>query len=447
MVSKRAPSREPFSLYTETMEAAPLNSSEFGTWSGRAIMLLDLDAFFASVEQLDHPEWRGKPVIVGGDADRHGVVSTCSYEAREYGVRSAMPASQAERLCPDAIWTHGRHDRYRELSDAVMGMILDETPYVEQVSIDEAFADITPTRVNREHPAEVARRIQSRVSDEVGVTCSVGVGPTKSVAKIASDMDKPHGLTVVYPGTEDAFLGPLPIKVMSGVGKVAQGKLLSMGIQTLSDLANADEGALEEVFGSRAAMMAARARGEDASAITTEREMKSVSHEQTFADVLTSHDDIHAALVTLLGKVARRLRRKGVQARTLSVKIRFADRSIRNAQLSLADPSNNEIELASYLEGLLAKVWRPGDEVRLLGVRTSGFDEPAPLRQEALFEDDAPSEVQSDLLIDDEGKREGLVRATDILKDKFGEDAVFFGSALRNAGNDTGSSSKHPARR
>lgn len=417
-------------------------------WSGRAILLVDLDAFFASVEQLDHPEWRGKPVIVGGDADRHGVVSTCSYEARAYGVRSAMPSSTARRLCPDAIWTEGHHERYRELSRRVMDIIRDETPYVEQVSIDEAFADITPSRVNTEHPASIARRIQSRVSDEVGVTCSVGLGVSKSVAKIASDMDKPCGLTVVYPGSEQHFLADLPIKVLSGVGKAAQQQLLKAGVRTLGTLAAADEELLHAVFGSRAEMMRARALGRDPSEVTLEHEVKSVSHETTFAEPLRSREDMIATLVTLLGKVARRLRRRGMRARTLAIKVRMDDRTLRNAQVSLDAPSDDEIELAVHLGTLLDKVWRPGERVRLLGVRTSGFqNEEAHAEQQALFDlpaDDAATRTDAPL-IESAERRRGLIQATDALKDRFGEDAVFFGSALRNQNNTTGSTTQHPA--
>ena len=195
-------------------------------WSGRAILLVDLDAFFASVEQLDHPAWRGKPVMVGGDAHRHGVVSTCSYEARAFGVRSAMPASTAARLCPDAIWTPGHFDRYREVSRQVMAILHDETPLVQQVSIDEAFVDVTPNSLNTEHPVAIALRIQKRVA-QLGVTCSIGVGTTKAVAKIASDQDKPRGITVVYPGTEGAFMAPLPVRDLSGIGPAAEAALKS----------------------------------------------------------------------------------------------------------------------------------------------------------------------------------------------------------------------------
>ena len=189
-------------------------------WHGPAILLVDLDAFFASVEQLDHPGWRGKPVIVGGDPDKRGVVSTASYEARVFGVRSAMPSSQAARLCPDAIWTHGHYGRYREMSKKIMGILLDESPRIQQVSIDEAFLDVSPTAHVNEHPILIAQRIQKRVAD-LGVTCSIGLGTTKTIAKIASDMDKPQGLTIVYPGREKDFLSPLPIRTMSGVGPVS----------------------------------------------------------------------------------------------------------------------------------------------------------------------------------------------------------------------------------
>ena len=195
----------------------------YGTpdWQGKAIILLDLDAFFASVEQLDHPEWRGKPVIVGGDASKRGVVSTCSYEARKFGVRSAMPASQAARLCPHAIWASSNFARYKEMSAKVMSIMLDESPFLQQVSIDEAFLDITPSAYNPESPVSIAQRIQKRVCD-LGITCSIGLGTSKSIAKVASDMDKPRGLTVVFPGREAAFLQDLPIARMSGIGSVAQ---------------------------------------------------------------------------------------------------------------------------------------------------------------------------------------------------------------------------------
>lgn len=418
-------------------------------WCGPAIILVDLDAFFASVEQLDHPEWRGKPVIVGGDPGRRGVVSTCSYEARKYGVRSAMPSSTAARLCPDAIWTHGRFDRYRELSKATMDVIRDETPLVQQVSIDEAFADISPTRANTEHPVTVAQRIQQRVA-KLGITCSIGLGTTKSVAKIASDMDKPNGLTIVFPGSERQFLCELPVRIVSGVGHVAETKLHSKGIKTLQDMAEADIEVLRQVFGASAEMMQARARGDDASEVAPEREVKSVSHEVSFAEDLLVREDIDASISTLLTQVGRRLRMKGLAGRTLTLKMRYEDRTLHTAQTKLAMPSDDDIEMRPYLTALVDKVWAPGQKVRLIGVAVSGFGEEAP-GQRALFEDEGADGAFADgegapaPLIADRERRRSLLDAFDSLKDKFGEESVRFGSDFRNMGNTTGSSTKNPA--
>ncbi|MBQ9068489.1 MAG: DNA polymerase IV, partial [Eggerthellaceae bacterium] len=251
-------------------------SQQSSSWNGRAVMLLDLDAFFASVEQLDHPSWRGKPVIVGGAADRRGVVSTCSYEARKYGVHSAMPSSTAAKLCPDAIWTPGNFARYREMSDRVMDIMRSESPFLQQVSIDEAFLDVTPGRFTGDDPVAIAQRIQSRVS-QLGITCSIGLGVSKSVAKVASDYEKPSGLTVVYPGREAAFLSPLPTKAMSGIGPVAQEQLRSYGISTLGEVAQADQETLAWVFGKNAEMMRKRCLGQDADLVRDNDEAKSVS--------------------------------------------------------------------------------------------------------------------------------------------------------------------------
>lgn len=422
----------------ETFDDIPLPP-----WEGPAILLVDLDAFFASVEQLDHPGWRGKPVIVGGDADAHGVVSTCSYEARAFGVRSAMAASLARSLCPDAIWTHGNFHRYREVSSAIMAILRDETPHVQQVSIDEAFMDVTPTAVNTEHPVAVARRIQARVA-ALGVTCSIGVGASKSVAKIASDVDKPRGLTVVYPGTEAAFLGNLPVRSLSGVGAAAERILHSYGVRTLGDMGTAEPALLRRVFGKNGEMMRDRALGRDRSVVAEEDTVKSVSNEVTFADDLTERADIEAALSTIAAKVGRRLRRKGLAGRTVAVKVRFSDRTTHSVQRSLPAPTDDDIAFAPLLHAMIDDIWIPGARVRLLGVAVTHFDE-APVVQESLFDGSAfegqrPEEAP---LIEDETKRRELLRATDALRDRFGDDTVHFGFELRQAGNTTGSSSKN----
>lgn len=417
-------------------------------WEGPAIILVDMDAFFASVEQLDHPEWRGKPVIVGGDPDRRGVVSTCSYEARKFGVRSAMPSSTAARLCPDAIWTHGHFDRYRELSNQVMSIISDETPHVQQVSIDEAFADISPTRSNTEHPIEIASRIQRRV-EELGISCSIGIGTSKSVAKIASDMDKPKGLTVVYPGGEQTFLEELPVRKLSGVGAAAEQKLTEAGIRTLGDMAAADMKVLRRIFGSAAEMMHARALGKDVSPVVPEREVKSISHELSYAEDLSTREQIETALSGLLAKVGRRARLKGLEGSTLTLKMRYDDRSLHTAQTHLDHPSNDDIELKPVLFSMIGRIWAPGQKIRLLGVGLSGFGEEVQGQQQLFEEADDSFREDPDnephVLIQDRGARRNLLLTFDALKDKFGEDAVQFGSALKDVGPTTGSSSKNPA--
>lgn len=414
-------------------------------WEGPAVLLVDLDAFFASVEQLDHPDWRGKPVIVGGDADKHGVVSTCSYEARAYGVRSAMPASQAQRLCPDAIWTHGHFERYRELSNAVMDILRNETPHVQQVSIDEAFLDVTPTSVNTEHPAVVAARIQARV-EELGVTCSVGVGTSKTVAKIASEADKPRGLTVVFPGTERDFLDPLPVRALSGVGQAAEAKLHAHGIRTLGELARADEEFLAKLLGKNGRVMHRRARGADCEPVAADDEVKSVSNETTFARDLTSEADVRAAVATMAAKVGRRLRRKGLAGRCLSLKVRFSNRTTRSVQRQLPHPTDDELAFTPLLYSMLAEVWRSGMAVRLVGVGMSSFDAKGAV-QESLFDvaQAAPASTDAAPVIADEGRRRGLITATDAVKDRFGEGAVRFGRELRSTANTTGSAAKNPA--
>ncbi|MDR3036971.1 MAG: DNA polymerase IV, partial [Coriobacteriales bacterium] len=312
-------------------------------WEGPAILLLDLDAFFASVEQLDHPEWRGKPIIVGGDRAKRGVVSTCSYEAREFGVRSAMPSAQAARLCPHAIWTPGNFPRYIALSNQVMQIMTSVSPRLQQVSIDEAFLDISPGRFVREHPVVLANHIRTEVGT-LGITCSIGLGTSKSVAKIASDIDKPNGLTVVFPGRELDFLSPLPIRTMSGVGKQAEKRLHSYGIYTLGELASAEEGVLAAIFGKNATMMRNRCLGLNDSAVVSDDEVKSVSNEMTFSTDLTERAEVEQSIAMLAAKVCRRLRHKELAGYTAGLKVRYDDLSIANVQQTLDRPVDDEFE-------------------------------------------------------------------------------------------------------
>ncbi len=421
------------------------HSRQLRPWIGTAIILMDLDAFFASVEQLDHPEWKGKPVIVGGDPTKRGVVSTASYEARKYGVHSAMPSSTAARLCPQAVWTPGNFHRYRELSQKVMGILQDESPHLMQVSIDEAFLDITPTRANREHPVAIARRIQQRVA-ELGITCSIGLGESKAVAKIASNQNKPRGLTVVYPGESAAFLAPLPVAEMSGIGPVAQKKLIGYHLRTLGDVANADPALLKQVFGKNTQLMIDRCRGVDTAVVSTGEPAKSVSNEISFAISLTDRKELQARIATMAHKVGRRLRRKGIEGTTLHLKIRKEDLSVRTCQRHKANLGTNDLTWLPELYSMLNEVWDGWEPLRLVGVGVSGFEsEPV---QETLF-DIAPITEANDHstdspLIRNAEANKKLLEANDLIAQKFGENAVRFGHELRTYQETTGSSAKNP---
>ena len=395
-----------------------------GPWTGRAVGLLDLDAFFASVEQLDHPEWRGKPVIVGGSPEKRGVVSTASYEARTYGVHSAMPSITAKRLCPDAIWTRGNYSRYREMSDAVMSVLFDETPYVEQVSIDEAFFDITPGTWSNESPIAICRRIQERVA-ELGVTCSIGLSSCKTVAKIASEREKPRGLTVVLPGFERGFLAPLKTNAMSGIGKRTAQHLSQLGIHTLGELAAADPERMRKelgVWGPRAVM---RAQGIDDDAVRRFddlRDVKSVSNERTFERDLTTTEELRAAILSIAETVGARLRRKGLTGTTVTLRIKDNHLAVHSAQTRLSKPTQDEHDFGPVALNLLSGLWKEGQPVRLVGVGISGFGEENAV-QGTLFaadEDDSPTRDLS-----------ALSRATDAVRERFGSDAISYGRELR----------------
>ena len=407
-----------------------MKSSLEHKWKGKALLLVDLDAFFASVEQLDHPEWRGKPVIVGSPSSVRGVVSTASYEARSFGVHSAMASSVAERLCPEGIWVYPHMKRYQELSSQVMGFLYDETPYVQQVSIDEAFLDITPSRVNTEHPVLIARRIQARVA-ELGISCSIGVASSKTVAKIASEQEKPKGLTVVYPGTEEQFLCHLPVSAMSGIGAASVEKLRRFRITTLGQLAVADESVLKQIFGKNAERFRLRAQGKEQSEIEVSREVKSVSHETSFAYDTTTEKVLTDTLFALSEKVGKRLRVNNFVGSTLTVKIRFGNRKIKTAQTKLELPTNKELVFWPQAVSLLKTLWTPGVAVRLVGVSISGLreleqNEQVPLEKEqvqaALFDEQAP-----ELTVTRRKKLQSLALVSDQVNNRFGEGSLQYG--------------------
>ena len=396
-----------------------------GTWTGPAIGLLDLDCFFASVEALDHPQWRGKPIIVGGPSSQRGVVSTANYEARKFGVHSAMASVQAEQLCPDAIWVSPHMKRYQELSAQVMDIISQETPYVDQVSIDEAFFDITPGRYSREHPIQIIERISTNVQ-ALGITCSIGLGCNKTIAKIASEAEKPCGLTVVPPGTEEQFLAPLPVNAISGIGAKATAALNARGIRTIKALAHMSISSLEPIFGVNAQMILERAQGLEVSRVGSYCEhepAKSISQERTFAKDLIAQDDIEAAIKNLAQNVAAQLRSKKLLGSTVHLKLHYSYKSHRSSQRKLNHPTDDEYVLIPTLLDLLTEIWSPGMSIRLIGVGVSGFND--------------TQAYQTDLFcqLDERGaqvtKQRDLSVAMDTIKERFGSDSVTFGRENR----------------
>lgn len=411
-------------------------------WSGKAILHVDLDAFFAAVEQLDHPEWRGKPVIVGGDPSRRGVVSTCSYEARKFGVRSAMPSARAKQLCPFAIWVRGNFERYHEMSQAVRAIFADETPLVQPVSIDEAYLDVTPGSHSGEHPIAIARRIRARVA-ELGITCSVGLSAVKSVAKIASDHEKPDGLTVVWPGDEAEFLAPLPVRAMPGIGPRSAERLAALGIHTLGALAALDELSAIDAMGSHGLDLVWRARGEDSRTVHANRAAKSISNERTFATDMRTPAEVEGALAALSAKVGQRMRRSGVAGRTLTVKLRFSDFTTKTVSRTFAAPTDDEAVFGPVARELLGSAWRPGIGLRLLGIGLSGFDDKA-VQLDLFGADVEPASSHSGVpprassARPVHSGRDQLVRGVDAVRERFGDDAVHFGRELKTPPPSTG---------
>ncbi len=344
-------------------------------WPSRCILHADLDAFFASVEQMDHPELRGKPVVVGGSPQQRGVVAACSYEARAFGVHSAMPMRTAMNLCPKAVLVPPHFQRYRQVSHQVMDIFRSITPVVEPTSVDEAYLDVTETVAEGAVPVEIAKALKKRVKMEVGLTISVGVATSKSVAKIASDLKKPDGLVVVEPGTEQQFLAPLPARRLSGIGPKAEERLAKEGVATLGDLARQDDAWARRLFGKWGPQLLSMSRGQDHRPVVTERVVKSVSAETTFAQDIQSPEEIAQQLGRLSQRVGQRLRSEGVTGRTVTVKIRISDFTTFTRSLTLALPVDDAATIHGVAQRLVRPELLPGRRFRLLGVGVSNFAE------------------------------------------------------------------------
>ncbi len=341
----------------------------------RHILHADFDAFYASVEQLDNPELRGRPLAVGGSPESRGVVAAASYEAREYGVRSAMPMRTAFNICPNLVRVSARFGRYREVSRRVMDIFNDVTPLVEPLSLDEAFLDITD-RVTREvKPEDIARRLKMRVKRELSLTISVGVGTSKSVAKIASDLDKPDGLTVVPPGTERSFLAPLPVGKLPGVGPKTQERLAGEGVETVGQLAERTDEWLTTRFGRNGTYMKRLATGQDDRPVETSRDTKSVSSETTLVTDTGDPDALQELVNRLSQDVSRSLERRDLWGRTVKVKLRLSDFTTFTRQVTLPEVVQASDEIAEAAGVLVRNETGPGRTFRLVGVGVAGFED------------------------------------------------------------------------
>ena len=381
----------------------------------RSILHADLDAFYASVEVLDNPSLRGKPVIVGGDRGERGVVSAASYEARRFGVHSAMPLRTAARLCPQGIFVPVHPERYRELSQAVMAIFASYTPLVEPISLDEAFLDVTASAAVFGDGPTIARQLKQRVLDETRLVVSIGVATNKLCAKVASDLRKPDALVIVPPGGEAEFLAPLPVGRLWGVGPQARAALSEYGVRTIGELAALSDATLRRRFGSHGMDLAARARGIDPSPVVPLHAPKSIGHEHTFTRDTIDRTKLDTTLLDVAESVGSRLRHHALVAGAVQLKLRYEGFETITRQAPL--PSQTDAAEPIYAAGraLLDKALAPGRGVRLIGLTAIHL-----------------SDAQQLTLFDSPPRRDRLARSMDAVRERFGEAAITRARLLRD---------------
>lgn len=339
----------------------------------RQILHVDMDAFFVSVEELANPSLKGKAVVVGADPDGRGVVAAASYEARKFGVHSAMPIRTAKKLCPHAIFLRGHHAKYREYSEKIYSIFQQFTPVIEMVSIDEAYLDLTGSERLHGGLISAADRLIRTAKRRTGLNCSVGASTSHLVSKIASDQAKPHGLLCVLPGCEAAFLAPLPIRRMPGIGKVTEPELLSLGIATIGDLQTYGAERLKQRFGKYGEWLYTKSRGEDIEAYTYEEEPKSVSHETTFPVDTADVEDLERTLSYLSQLVGGRLREHHLFARTVGLKLRNHRFNTITRDTTLEEPTHLDSVIFENVLRMFTNVWDHKEKIRLVGVRASNL--------------------------------------------------------------------------
>jgi DNA polymerase-4 len=383
----------------------------------RKIIHIDMDAFYASVEQNDNPALKGLPVIVGGDPQRRGVVSAASYEARTYGVHSAMPSSQARRLCPGGVFLPVRMDRYREVSAQIFRILREYTPLVEPLSLDESFLDVTGSGKLFGPALEIARTVKHRIRETTGLTASAGIAPNKFLAKIASDYRKPDGLVEIKPEEVQGFLRDLPISKLWGVGKATEEVLKGMGILKAGQLALFPGGQIEKRLGKFGLELMALARGEDERPVSPESEAKSVSQEETFTPDLEDLEPMKKVLLDQAERVGWELRKQKLKGSTVTVKVRYPDFTLVTRSLTLPSPTDQGIEIYQTAMKLLPRTEALQRKARLLGVGISNF----------IHHDDPEQYL---LFASRREKTERSVEAMDRIWDKFGPEAIKRASLL-----------------
>jgi len=385
--------------------------------SQRTIMHVDLDAFFVSVEQASNPELRGKPVVVGGKPGSRGVVATASYEARAFGLHSAMPLSTAVRLCPQAIFIEGNYNHYAEVSKKFMAILADFSPFLEPMGLDEAYMDVTGFESLHGSIHRMALKIKQRVKDELGIIASIGIASCKVVAKVASDESKPDGLIEVPPGGEAAFLAPLAIRKLPGVGKKTEQVLTGLGIRTIGQLARMPPNALKSRFGAFGEMLYRHANGTDDSQVTPPEEAKSISRETTFDEDTHDIAFLSATLRYQSERVGADLRYLGKQAKCVSIKVRYADFTTITRQFTMPQPTNIDQTIFQTGAELLQKAVTDNRlAIRLIGIGVSNLSEPG---------------VQLSLMNGTEQRLVKLNRAVDRIRDKYGFTAIQTGRTMQ----------------
>lgn len=347
----------------------------------RKIIHIDMDAFYASVEQRDNPGYRGRPVIVGGAPDRRGVVAACSYEARKFGIHSAMSSARAVNLCPHAVFIKPRFDVYRRISEQIRAIFLSYTELVEPLSLDEAYLDVSDSGLYQGSATRIAGAIKTEIREATGLTASAGVSYNKFLAKIASDMDKPDGLYVITPGAGETFIESLPVGRFFGVGKATEARMKSLNIRTGADLKLLSREQLHRHFGKTGEFYYQIARGIDMRPVSNRRERKSISNETTFMEDLNDVDIMLSSLVKLAGDTMQTLVKKQLSARTLTIKVKYADFQQVTRSKTLPEPFTAAESIRPVLAELLARTDAGKRRVRLLGVGVSNLQPQSPAQK------------------------------------------------------------------